>query len=72
MIDVMPTIDKVIGSEDTPKRADCSIIALKVVGKDFKPLKKSKPKSAMFPSVDTKLSNSAKNILNILYVYVAL
>ena len=43
-----------------------------VVGKDFKPFKKSKPKSAMFPSVDTKLSNSLKNILNILYVYVAL
>ena len=34
----MPTIDKVIGSEDTPKRADCSIKALNVVGKDLENL----------------------------------
>ncbi len=58
IIDVIPTIDKVIGSDDTPKREACSIRDLKVVGKFLNPFKNSSPKRAIFPRVVTKLSNS--------------
>ena len=64
--DVMPTIDNVIGRDETPKREACSIIDLYVVGKVFNPLKNSKPNSAMLPRVVTNPSNSDKNILYIL------
>ena len=66
------TIICAILKDETPYLADCSIIDLNEVGKNFKPFKNSKHIKAMFPSVETKVISSACNILNILYVYVAL
>ena len=41
IIDVIPTIDNVIGKEEIPNLAHCSIISLKLVLKDLIPLKNS-------------------------------